>query len=81
MSAVDAKTEREILGGLQQNLSHQTVIFITHRIFSLFRFDKIVVLENGRIAETGVHEELLARKGVYAEMYARQLREEATNGI
>lgn len=73
LSAVDAKTEKEITGNLAEYLRGKTAIIITHRIFSLLDFDKIVVLEEGRIVETGTHAELLSRGGYYAEMYRRQL--------
>src|SRR5690606_2901850 len=59
LSAVDARTEKQITGHLDVYLKNKTAIFITHRIFSLFHFDKIVVMDNGRIAETGTHTELL----------------------
>jgi len=76
LSAVDAKTEREIIGNLYEYLEGKTAIIITHRIFSLFQFDKIVVLEDGEIVETGTHADLLARNGYYAELYARQQEQE-----
>ena len=53
LSAVDTKTEKEILGNLHQYLHDRTAIIITHRIFSLVDFDHIVVLEEGKIVETG----------------------------
>ncbi len=76
LSAVDARTENEIIGNLYQYLQDRTAIIITHRIFSLFQFDKIIVLDDGRIAEQGTHEQLLQQKGLYAEMYARQQEQE-----
>ena len=75
LSAVDAKTEKEILGNLYQFLQHKTAIIITHRIFSLFDFDRIVVLEEGRIVESGTHGDLLALNGYYTYLYEQQQAE------
>ena len=75
LSAVDAKTEKEVLNNLNVYLQHKTAIVITHRIFSLFNFDKIIVLEDGKIVEQGHHEKLLQQNGYYAQMYARQQQE------
>lgn len=75
LSAVDAKTEKEIISNLNEFLADKTAIIITHRIFSLFHFDRIVVLDNGVIVEQGTHAELLACKGYYATLYARQQEE------
>jgi len=72
LSAVDARTENEIIGHLNSYLENKTAIIITHRIFSLFQFDRIIVLEEGAIVEEGTHQSLLARKGYYASLYARQ---------
>ena len=76
LSAVDAKTENSIISNLHKYLKSKTAIIITHRIFSLFDFDKIVVLNDGAIEETGTHSELLNKKGLYAEMYAHQQKRE-----
>lgn len=76
LSAVDAKTEKEIISNLEGYLQNKTSIFITHRIFSLFHFDKIIVLEQGKILEIGNHDDLLSRKGAYYEMYLKQLKED-----
>lgn len=76
LSAVDARTEKEIIGNLKVYLEGKTSILITHRIFSLLNFDKVIVLEEGAIVEEGTHEELLDKKGIYYKMYMRQLRED-----
>jgi ATP-binding cassette subfamily B protein len=75
LSAVDARTEKEIIENLYSYLQNKTALIITHRIFSLFKFDKIIVLEDGAIAEEGTHEELLQKNGIYTEMYNRQQAE------
>jgi ATP-binding cassette subfamily B protein len=76
LSAVDAKTEKEILNNLNIWWKNKTAIIITHRIFSLLHFDKIIVLEEGKIIEMGNHAELLQQNGFYAQMYARQQQQE-----
>jgi ATP-binding cassette, subfamily B, multidrug efflux pump len=73
LSAVDAKTEKEIIGNLNEYLQGKTAIIVTHRIFSLLNFDKIIVLEDGEIVEQGTHQQLLSVPGgYYAALYARQ---------
>ncbi len=72
LSAVDAKTEKQILSGLYEVMKDRTAIIITHRIFSLFEFDKIIVLEDGTITEQGRHADLMALNGYYSELYHKQ---------
>jgi len=76
LSAVDARTEKEILTNLSLYLQHKTAIIITHRIFTLFDFDTIVVLDEGKIVETGTHNELLSLNGYYTYLYEQQLQQE-----
>jgi ATP-binding cassette subfamily B multidrug efflux pump len=72
LSAVDAKTEKQILKNLNEVLKDKTALIITHRIFSLIEFDQVIVLDNGHIVEQGKHDDLLALNGYYAELYRRQ---------
>jgi ATP-binding cassette subfamily B protein len=76
LSAVDARTEKEILSNLYGYLEDKTAIIITHRILSLFEFDQVIVLEEGQIIEQGKPGELLARNGAYARLYAEQRQHE-----
>lgn len=76
LSAVDVKTEKEILQNLSDFLKERTAVIITHRIFSLLQFDKIIVMVDGAIAEQGNHAQLMEKNGLYAQMYRRQQRTE-----
>jgi ATP-binding cassette subfamily B protein len=79
LNAVDARTEKEILTHLATYLEDKTAIVITHRIFSLLQFDRILVMDDGFIAEQGTHEELLQKQGLYADLYNRQQLEETAS--
>jgi ATP-binding cassette subfamily B protein len=72
LSAVDANTERTILANLDFYIKDKTTLFITHRIFYNFNFDLIIYLQEGKIAEQGTHDSLLAKNGLYAELYRAQ---------
>lgn len=72
LSAVDTATENTIISNLHQYLQDKTAIIITHRIFTQLRFDKIVILEDGKITEQGTHESLMIQNGYYAELYRMQ---------
>ena len=77
LSAVDTKTEAEITGYLKTVCSDKTTIIITHRLYASLEFDKIIVLEHGRLMQQGTHEELIKEKtGYYYELYEKQRMEE-----
>ncbi len=76
LSAVDTETEEAILNNLKEVMANRTSIIISHRISTLKTADEIIVLDEGRIAQQGTHEELLQEKGFYQELYQKQLLEE-----
>lgn len=79
LSAVDTQTEQTILGNLKKYLQNTTTIVITHRIFTGWTFDKIIVLDDGRIAEAGTHAQLMDINGRYAALYRHQTEMSTSN--
>ncbi len=77
LSAVDTNTENIILSNLDRIMDQKTSVIISHRVSSVKLADKIVVLDNGKIAEQGSHEELIALNGLYKDIYQKQLQEES----
>ncbi|MFZ4543241.1 MAG: ABC transporter ATP-binding protein [Saprospiraceae bacterium] len=79
LSAVDSTTEHSILQYMKEHLQDKTSIVITHRIYGLLEFDKIIVLEGGEITAMGTHEDLLSKAGYYADLYERQSNQDTLN--
>jgi ATP-binding cassette subfamily B protein len=76
LSSVDTKTEKNILHDLIETRKNKTTIIISHRISSIQHADKIIVLNEGRIEEEGIHKELLALTGIYHDLHEKQQIEE-----
>lgn len=73
LSAVDAETDVKIRHALKERMGKSTVILISHRVTTLMQADCILVLENGRVAEMGTHQQLLDRNGIYRRIYDIQM--------
>ena len=76
LSAVDTTTEQQILGHLNNELGNKTCLIITHRIYKHLVFDKIIVLDEGKLVEYGTPEELISQEGFYYDLLQKQQYEE-----
>jgi ABC-type multidrug transport system fused ATPase/permease subunit len=74
-------TEASVQAALDRLGSHRTVLVIAHRLGTIRNADNIVVLKDGRVAEQGTHDELLAQGGQYAEMWNMQLHSTSSSGM
>ena len=81
LSAVDAETDAKIRRALRHDFRGRTVILISHRIATLMEADRILVLSDGRIVETGTHDELMKRDGVYRRNYELQMSAAETGSV
>ena len=71
-SALDYDTERRVCQNLRESLQGCTVFFVTHRLSTVRHADRIVVMDQGRIVESGSHEELIAAGGAYVNLWRVQ---------
>ena len=78
LSAVDTKTENTILNSMKAIMKGRTTIIISHRVSSAKLANKILVLSDGMLTESGTHESLLAKNGIYRELYEKQMKTEET---
>lgn len=81
LSAVDSETDAAIRRALRREFEGCTVILISHRVTTLSHADKIVVLDEGRVAEMGTHQELVAQGGIYSRVCSMQGRDDATLAV
>ena len=78
-SSIDTENEKVILGAIETVLKERTSLVVAHRLSTIVKADKIIVLQNGEIIEMGTHKELLSKKGYYFELYRNQFMQELEN--
>ncbi len=80
-SSLDTESERHIQAALEDLMRDRTTLIIAHRLSTIEKANRIIVLDHGRIVETGTHQQLLAQDGYYARLHAMQFRENVTDSI
>ena len=80
-SSVDTETEQKIQTAIHTALSGRTSFIIAHRLSTIRKADRILVLHQGKIIQSGTHKELLAQKGYYYDLYTNQFRDERQQSI
>lgn len=79
LSAVDTATEEKILQGIKRRMHNRTTLIISHRVSSIQHCDLILVLDNGQVHESGTHDDLMEKKGLYHHFYQMQHEQEASS--
>jgi ABC-type multidrug transport system fused ATPase/permease subunit len=74
-ASIDSVSENVIQEAIERIMKHRTTIIIAHRLTTIVGVDKIIVLENGRVVESGPHSELLAKHGVYHKLWTTQMKD------
>ncbi|MBR3905179.1 MAG: ABC transporter ATP-binding protein, partial [Clostridia bacterium] len=74
-ASVDVETERQIQQAIQNMAGQRTIVAIAHRLSTIRHADQILVIDEGRVAECGTHDELIAKDGIYARMHRIQSAE------
>jgi ABC-type multidrug transport system fused ATPase/permease subunit len=77
-SSLDSESERLVEEAMEELLQGRSTLIIAHRLSTVLRADRVVVLERGQVTEEGTHAVLMAREGTYAKLYRGQFREEPT---
>jgi subfamily B ATP-binding cassette protein MsbA len=80
-SALDAESEELVTEALNNLMKNRTTFVIAHRLATVVRADQIIVMDNGEVAESGTHEQLLRKGGLYKDLYEKQLKAMRPKGM